>query len=821
MPFLTFLLTYLGTFLLGELLRPKPRLENAKPAGLGDFSVPTATEGRVVPIIWGRVLLKGTNVVWYGDLGNDPITQKVKTGLFSSERQTIGFRYKIGLQMALCRGNPGSEAPTLRNIRIDESAAWGADASTADAAIVPVDAGSVYTINQPEFFGGEDAGGGGGIIGSGRVYPGTETQAVSAYLTPFQSPQPAYRGTYYLTWDQGEIGLSPQLRPWEFEIERYPDGLDLASLQPGDEIVDEGANPMNVIYEALTDDEWGLKQAAVTVNVVSLRASAAIMKVEGQGFAFIWDRTLDVKEIISTIEEQVDGILIQDPATGVYDFKLIRFDYIPANLEVLDNTNTREITRFARPSWDETQNYLTAEFVDRRKNYNTSFALAQDMANVDIVGASNKSTIRFPGVKSAALANSLAWREIRQLSFPAATGASVVDRSQHDIVPGDVRALTWPRLGISALPIRITKVDRGDLLNNRIQIDWTQDIFAFNPGSFSDPIDTGWIPPNVDPQAALYERLWEIPFQMSPTAETYVAALGSRDGSEHLSYDVVTDLAGGITYVLTANNRLWTPVGLLQGALDKDLNGPPHYQTTIVVDNLNDATTAAIAALADATVNPVDPQNVILINDELMWFQAAVDNLDGTVDLTVNRGSFDTIPVDHIDNSEVWFIGVEAALLRDTPLPAGLGAITAKILPTTISGTFAEGLAAQLALTTIDRFDGAIPPNNPDLNGNLFVDENWNSLTNPVTLTWLRRNRTTQSFDTLQDDADITPEAGTTYDFEARRVSDDVLVDSGSLTGTSVVINNMLSAIAYYVLFKAVRNGVDSQEWRSNDFTMT
>ena len=35
MPFFSMLLTYLITFLISELLRPKPDLENAKPASLG------------------------------------------------------------------------------------------------------------------------------------------------------------------------------------------------------------------------------------------------------------------------------------------------------------------------------------------------------------------------------------------------------------------------------------------------------------------------------------------------------------------------------------------------------------------------------------------------------------------------------------------------------------------------------------------------------------------------------------------------------------------------------------------------------------------
>jgi hypothetical protein len=61
-------LQYIAVFLISELLRPKPDIENAKPASLGDFQFPTADEGRAVPIVWGTVRLNGPNIGWFGDL---------------------------------------------------------------------------------------------------------------------------------------------------------------------------------------------------------------------------------------------------------------------------------------------------------------------------------------------------------------------------------------------------------------------------------------------------------------------------------------------------------------------------------------------------------------------------------------------------------------------------------------------------------------------------------------------------------------------------------------------------------------------------------
>lgn len=55
-------------------LQPKP--EKPKAAALSEFDVPTAEEGRAVPVIFGTVWVKGPNVIWYGDLRTTAIRKK-------------------------------------------------------------------------------------------------------------------------------------------------------------------------------------------------------------------------------------------------------------------------------------------------------------------------------------------------------------------------------------------------------------------------------------------------------------------------------------------------------------------------------------------------------------------------------------------------------------------------------------------------------------------------------------------------------------------------------------------------------------------------
>ena len=75
--------TFIARLVLGLLLSaisyalsPRPTTEKPQAAGLADFSIPTAEEGRPIPVVFGTVLITGPNVVWAGDLKVAPIKKK-------------------------------------------------------------------------------------------------------------------------------------------------------------------------------------------------------------------------------------------------------------------------------------------------------------------------------------------------------------------------------------------------------------------------------------------------------------------------------------------------------------------------------------------------------------------------------------------------------------------------------------------------------------------------------------------------------------------------------------------------------------------------
>jgi len=166
-----------ATTVVGALLAPHPR--GPQPSALGDFSVPTASEGRAIPVVFGTVKIAGGNTTWWGDLKTKAI--KVGGGILSfGKTQTTGYRYFLGCQFMLCHG------PVDAIVDIQ-----------ADVKSVPRTLTTILNGNGTEnyiqvnatgdkLFGGTGPGGGGGISGTINFYRGLDTQQPDDYLSAKQ-----------------------------------------------------------------------------------------------------------------------------------------------------------------------------------------------------------------------------------------------------------------------------------------------------------------------------------------------------------------------------------------------------------------------------------------------------------------------------------------------------------------------------------------------------------------------------------------------------------------------------------------------------------
>lgn len=803
MGFFVTLLIYVAVFILSEILRPKPELEDAKPAGLGDFKFPTAQEDRVVPVLWGTVRQKGPNVVWYGDYRQDPITEKVKAGLFSSEDVIKGYRYYLGMQLALCRG------PVDELLRL-----WIGD-TEIPVAQFPVTHGQTFTVNCPNLFGGDDLGHG-GVQGTLTFYSGTQTQAVDTYLSGFQvvaGQTPRYVNTCYVVplAEPIYMGNSTSIKPWAFELKRIPDPLSLGG-NAAVNIYD--ANPANVLYEMLTNTEYGLGIPTSLVDSTSFSTAGATLAAEGNGFSYLWDRIQKKSAVIRLIEEQIDGVVFfsQD---GTYKLNLARDDYdIDLVPQVTESSGLREIIDFTRGSWSDTTNEVRVQFNSRSDTYKGTYAVAQDMANIRVQqGQTISTTQRFPGCKDPTLANFLAWRELRTLSYPLARAQLSLNRNFSDLEPGQVIAFSSTALGLNKLPMRVQRIDTGELDDGEVVVDLVQDVFTADVGSFGDPPDTNWVPPSdsltaypVDEQiafeaprafgvraGALLDKVWCGARRQGPEV-----GFRMRERNDPTNPTGVYAPAGSAFQLLR--------IGKLVSTLPAGSATPT---TTILVDATPDTQAAIETAFVDAT-DPsdlgVELVNLIFIGDDgqdpdgEFALVTSAQNSGGDVQLNnTYRGVLDTSQRNHLAGTPVWLLFAGGNLTSTVFDP--IFVVDIKLLPFSQTDELAEAAATEIAVQMDNRLRRPIPPAAIELENvawktSTSLDVGLDADVDGIDLDLIRRDyRTINEVDALTIDAETLdptyPSAnGTTHGVDVRNDPDgtNTLLFTQTLSGIGATI---------------------------------
>lgn len=699
------LILWAVTFVLSELLRPKPKLENARPAGLGDFNFPTATEGRVVPIIWGTIKMQGPNVVWYGGLEQVPIIKKQKTGMFSSVDQIIGYEYYVGIQFALCRGEVGK----LFNIWVGDKLLWTGTQTGA----------GTISVDDPEFLGGPDLGYG-GISGDITFVVGTEAQSANAYLSAYQlqgGDTPAYRGTCYVVFEGGYIGNTTTIQPWKFELQRIPNGLGLAT--PTVNTFD--ANPMNVLYEIFTNEEWGMGLPPSDIDVSNFEDCADTLLTEGNGFSFILDGSVELVDLIKQVEQQIDGIVVLDRLTGKWKCTLARGGYTIGSLPAATDSNVKDVVEFSRGSWDETSTEVRVGFTNRANDYFQTFAMAQDMANNKIQGQNVVAQINYPGVMDADLANNLAWRDLRGLSRPTAKVRLIVNRSFYNTNPGDVISFTNTALGISLMAIRITKVDMGRLDKGEIELNGVEDVYTFEDPAFAAPGPTGWAAPdNTALDITTGNRLiFEAPrafadrAPVSPGVYRRIWMGGRNPGSGAV-----------IARIDVAGVELGTLGGfILAGKLANAVNPEDHGGNIEIVADPD--TRARIldqletyGAANDDDIG-IDLKNLCYVNGEFFAFKTYTD-LGTNIRLdNCYRGLCDSAPGIHAANDRVWLM-FTAGNITDTSFNSS--PVSVKLLTQTNTETLASGSASASSVTIANRHLLPYPPTKLSVHNAVFTN---------------------------------------------------------------------------------------------------
>lgn len=565
-----------------------------------------------------------------------------------------------------------------------------------------------------------------------------------------------------------------------------------------------GMNPAHIIYQCLTDPVWGMGYPTTTIGT-TFAAAADTLFDEGFGLCMIWNKAEEIGAFVRQVLDHIGGVMYVDPKTGLFELKLLRGDYDAETLPVFDETNIVALESFQRVGYGDTVNEISVVYRDVVTNKDTPVTV-QNLANIQAQGGVVSQTKQYPGLPTSSLALRVAQRDLLAASTPLAKGRMKVNRQAWNIAPGGVFVLTWPKLGIESIVMRVLGIGYGTLRDGTITVEVAEDVFGLPAASYAEQEDSGWTEPSTKPVPVVQQTVAEVPYRslVSELTATELAAvdqdaayfsiLAARPSGLAQAFDIWSRV--GSASFQQQGTGAFVPGAALNGAITK---------TTTEID---------LESAADLQLVTAGSLAIIGTGREAEWVLVEAIDADALT-MTVSRGMLDTVPKAHADGARVWFDDA-----RDAPeqIERATGeTVDFKLATISTGGTLDIGLASEFSATAAQRQFRPYPPGKLTIGGQTYPAALTD--TQPV-LAWAHRDRLQQTADFIeQSEGNIGPEAGVTYSVLLTNADTAAVIASVTgLTGTSYTPANLFGALNLRVQVWAVRDGVES--WQRHDHTL-
>jgi len=554
------------------------------------------------------------------------------------------------------------------------------------------------------------------------------------------------------------------------------------------------ANPAHIIYECLTNTDWGMGSPTTAIDTSSFETAMITLYGEQFGLSMIWTRQAEIQKFIQEVLDHINGVLYVDPATGLLTLKLVRGDYDPDALDEISPDNA-DLASFSRKLWGEITNEINVTWTNSETEQEETAPPAQDLASIAIQGLVSDGR-NYYGVRNADLAQKLAWRELRAAGTPLATFEAELDRTQWQLRPASVVKVTWPEYGLAGVVCRVTSINYGKPGDPTIKASLIEDVFGLDMGAYTAPPSSSWEDPSEAPEPLTIEQVFTLPF-------FFAANSPAADFVESPTYpEVVAGILGTTDQEDAYGLSLWDEVTLSNGDLEwqeiTELNIIGHAETAdllaaeaetedVAFDNLIGGTSPTLAGFVIIGDEGEEGNEIAQID--------AVDEVASTY--TLRRGVLDTVPREWPAGTPVWFIDGET-LFEDTRIHSAGETLDVKLLTRTSQGALDLADAALVSADLTERPWLPSRPANVQVDGVLFntvsTPVDMRDRTDPwVTISWANRNRVTEETQVLGwTEATVTPEAGQTTKIEVYAEDGTTLLAThDGLGGTSFDVPNV------------------------------
>jgi hypothetical protein len=506
-----------------------------------------------------------------------------------------GYRYYFDLLMGIGRG-PVDE---LVEIRVGDRLAWqGSMTNTGVSRIV-----------APELFGGEKKEG--GIVGDFRLMMGDDTQLPFPEVTKLQpgNAQVAFRRRVLLFYTGLVCSVNPYPKAWSLRIRRAVRGWDGPVFQPEHAVITLGGappgaapvpaiptppatswrpasnqggianavwgalqakllaqgprtdqvkpneqikamNPAHIVYECLTNREWGRGLPRSSLDQQSFSIAAAALFNEQFGLCIKWSRRDGIDTFIQSVLDHIGATLYTDRETSLMKIFLIRGDYDRNALPLYTTSNgILEFSEASAATNSSAVNEVVVTYRDPVMNEDRTVR-AQNLAILQSTGGAFNSLAKsYLGCPTDAIARRLAQRDLRANADGLRRFQLKMDRRAWRIAPGSVIRIEDVPRKIFDMVVRVARVEDGTLTNGPITLTVVQDVFSLPATTFTGNQPNTWERPSFEPCIGLH-KVFEVPYfllanTLTPAAlagiapsSAFLGTVAEKAQTDNVSYDI-------------------------------------------------------------------------------------------------------------------------------------------------------------------------------------------------------------------------------------------------------------------------------------------
>lgn len=632
-------------------------------------------------------------------------------------------------------------------------------------------------------------------------------------------------GVFYVLGVYKAMVISNPTLEYENPVDYLPPSYEIAA--PGDAYATgeldptklPDANPASMIYETLTNADWGLGESPAAIDKQSFEDAAETLSAEHFGLSMMYTDQDTARNFVQEILDHIKGFLRIDRRTGLRNLKLARGDYDVAELPVLDESNAT-LRAHSTQLWAETINEIVVQYTDP-ENEELEPVSRKNESNVAIQGGVVSETRTYYGVRNPYLARKLAERDLAEASRPTSGATVSADRSFNEVLIGDVVLLNFPNEGINNLPMRVIKANYGTDQKRDIVFELVEDIFSGDAQAdvFDVPVigsDEEDVPEVLDthllmtpPLPVMIQGGLDVDEFDAEYPKTFVSFLAADADYDPIDIQAWSDtfLPNGAAAVASvaefgASENAALPVDLVPEVRSVLPGG------TIVALFRGAETVGSVLVIGDS-------EN----NHELVMLDSynAVDH-----EWTVLRGLYDTQPLSWSSGTRLWRFSSDPGLVDLTDRVPGV-AVTYRLLPRTRTGRLAYDDAPDVVVTPSERVYAPFRPANVQIDGGGFgVAVFAGVLPAQIDVTWATRNRKFEDVSAeAWDAAAVLGETGQTVSLRVVDSATETEVHSAAgLTGNiySFDPSALTGGPRYRLEVWSVRDGVDSLSVVSRDF---